>query len=106
MAEKRHKLTIESNAICDGQCLHTAVNLKNLNQKLMVTEISHDAGKFVCEALYYQVLKYTQSSNKSIGSIFVHVPLLEQSNTDLILRDFHFILLYFRFKTARINRNG
>ena len=97
MAEKRDKLTVEFQAICQSECLHSSIDLTNLTQNLLATEISHDAGKFVCEGLYYQVLKYIQD-RENIHCIFVHVPLLENSVRDLILRDFHSILLAFANK--------
>ena len=102
MAEKRDKLTIESNASCQNECLYTAVNLTELTKKLMVTEISHNAGKFVCEGLYFQVLKYLKSLNRNVCCIFVHVPLLEKSHVGLMLGDFHFLFFWFRSKFAQI----
>ncbi|MEM8828253.1 MAG: peptidase C15 [Cyanobacteria bacterium P01_G01_bin.19] len=93
MAEKRDKLTIESNACCCQECLYTAVDLTELCKKLVVTEISHNAGKFVCEGLYYQVLKHIQSQRRKTVCIFVHIPLLENLHPDLVLRDFH--LMFF-----------
>lgn len=108
MAEKRNKLTIESNAAYQNECLYTSINLEELNKKLMVTEISHDAGKFVCEGLYYRVLKYIQLPNKNSRCLFVHVPILENNNLDSILRDFHFMILKLALKFAEnceINKN-
>ena len=96
MAEKRDKLTVESNAVCDSECLYTRVDLTELTKKLMVTNISHDAGKFVCEGLYYRVLKYMRSQRQNIDCIFIHVPLLENQRSSSILRDFHFMFFWFR----------
>lgn len=93
MAERRNKLTIESNASCLNECLYTSVDLAKLTKTLMVTEISNDAGKFVCEGLYYQLLKYIRSQQLNIHCIFVHVPFLEANQSNLILQDFHLIIL-------------
>ena len=101
MAEKRDKLTIESNALCKDERLHSKINLTELLNLLVVTEISHDAGKFVCEGLYYQVLKYIQAQPKNIDCIFVHVPLLRDSNLGLILEDFHFMFTWFNLKLPK-----
>lgn len=95
MAEKRTKLTIESNATCQDKCLYTTVDLTELARKLSFTEISHDAGKFVCEGLYYQVLKYIQSQDKNISCIFVHVPLFNNVHLGLMQRDFYLMLFWF-----------
>lgn len=94
MAEKRNKLTVESNASCRDECLYTAVDLVKLIRLTTITEVSSDAGKFVCEGLYYQILKYIQLQNKHIYCIFVHVPLLRK-NTGLIEKDFSSLIEYF-----------
>ncbi len=89
MAESRKKLTVESCACCDGgDILKTAVDLEPLVADLAATEISHEAGKFVCEALYYGVLKHLADSPMTAQCIFVHVPILTPNNTDKIVGDF------------------
>ncbi|MEG3844506.1 peptidase C15 [Microcoleus sp. herbarium14] len=88
MAESRQKLTVESCACCDRDILKTAVHLPPLVADLAATEISHEAGKFVCEALYYAVLKHLADSQPSAKCIFVHVPILTPDNTDQIVGDF------------------
>ena len=92
MAQRRNKLTIESNASCGNECLYTSVDLTELIKLLTVTEISDDAGKFVCEGLYYQVLKYIRAQHRDLPCIFVHVPLLEVDRQE-ILQDFQSIIL-------------
>ncbi|HBB33553.1 MAG TPA: hypothetical protein DDZ80_31480 [Cyanobacteria bacterium UBA8803] len=72
--------------------LKTSVDLETLVADLAVTEISHDAGKFVCEGLYYQVLKYLRDRHLNINCIFVHVPVLTPHNSPHILSDFHLII--------------
>ena len=88
MAENRQKLTVESGACCDKNILKTAVNLEHLMTDLPTTQISHNAGKFVCEALYYAVLKHLADAQLSTKCIFVHVPILTVENTDIIMADF------------------
>ena len=92
MAESRYNLTIESNARCDLDRLQTSVDLATLVSQLSNTYISHDAGQFVCEGLYYQVLRYLRSNDLLIPCIFVHVPVLTSENTETILQDFMFIV--------------
>jgi pyroglutamyl-peptidase len=70
--------------------LNTSVDLVKLVTGLAVTEISHDAGKFVCEGLYYEVLKSLDQRN--IPCIFVHVPVLTPDNLPNILADFQLII--------------
>ncbi|BAZ44765.1 peptidase C15 pyroglutamyl peptidase I [Chondrocystis sp. NIES-4102] len=88
MAESRELLTIESQAICGDSCMVTPVNLNSILDKLFYTKISHDAGKFVCEGLYYQILNYLENQNLNIPCIFVHVPLLNYHNREKIEQDF------------------
>ena len=92
MAEKRTQLTIESCATCGDALLTTRVDLEKLVAGLSVTEISDDAGKFVCEGLYYQVLKHLQGRNLKMSCIFVHVPVLTFDNSCDILTDFDWLV--------------
>lgn len=82
MAESRNQLSIESNACCGEIVLRT-----NIDLDLLVTEqiqISHDAGKFVCEGLYYAVLKYIIDHQLKIKCIFVHVPILGENKLTIV----------------------
>ncbi len=87
MAEKRDRLTVESQAFYRGQQLQTRLDLQALTAPLEFTEISHDAGKFVCEGLYFQVLNHLQRQQSPARALFLHVPLLTAANRQLILRD-------------------
>ena len=99
MAESRYKLTIESNARCEQDCIQTTVNLPQLISCLSNTSISHDAGQFVCEGLYYQILNYLKNINIAIPCIFVHVPILTNSNQSIIVHDFDCILGFIKKAT-------
>ncbi|MEM7592569.1 MAG: peptidase C15 [Cyanobacteria bacterium P01_A01_bin.83] len=105
MAEKRDKLTIESQATCDERCLYTSVNISELIEQLSQTELSRDAGKFVCEGLYYQVLKYTKSLPRKIPCIFVHVPKINKHNQAIIQQDFDLIIKYLAKLISRLPNN-
>lgn len=93
MAETRSQLTIESNAWCGDRQLKTPVDLDTLVAELTATAVSHDAGKFVCEGLYYEVLNYLQRIQSPSRCVFVHVPLLAPHNLPGILDDFLALLL-------------
>ena len=97
MAESRSQLTVESNAKCDRDCVFTKVNLDRLVKPLNYTQISHDAGKFVCEGLYYQILKYIQINKPNIRCIFVHIPRISANNLNLIQQDFTAIIDLMQF---------
>jgi pyroglutamyl-peptidase len=92
MAESRKLLSIESCATYQHHCLQTSVNLFGLSQQLNQTIISYDAGKFVCEGLYYQVLNHLKQTDNLTSCIFVHVPILNQHNLQLIKEDFKLII--------------
>lgn len=81
MAESRSQLTIEAQAIDRDDVLHTLVDLPQLIAGIDGIEISYDAGKFVCEGLYYSVLKHLQDSQKLSRCIFIHVPILNADNS-------------------------
>lgn len=72
--------------------IKTSVNLDTLLEKTLATQISHDAGKFVCEGLYYEILNHLRQSNCNSPCIFVHVPLLTPNNSHSIVADFQRIV--------------
>ena len=88
MAEERTKLNIESRAVLGEQVLQTSVDLGKLTADLLMTEISHDAGEFVCNTLYYKTLEHLASQEENHHSIFVHVPVITEENKSLLVADF------------------
>lgn len=93
MAESRDHLTVESGATRQGQRLTTAIDLVPLMAGLQVTAISHDAGNYVCNDLYYAVLQHLQTSQQGHKQcIFVHVPILNPENRTAIVQDFLILL--------------
>jgi pyroglutamyl-peptidase len=80
MAQSRSQLTIEARASSGDRWFNTQVNLHQLIAGIEGIEISYDAGKFVCEGLYYSILKYLQTSQLSSHCIFVHIPILRPDN--------------------------
>ena len=96
MAEYRSQLTVESNAQCNRDYTFTKVNLEKLLAYLNHTQISHNAGKFVCEGLYYQILKYIEMKKLGIPCLFVHIPLLKADNLNIIKQDFTAIINFMR----------
>jgi pyroglutamyl-peptidase len=92
MAETREVLTVESNGCYEGETLKTAISVEQLVETLVATQVSHDAGQFVCNFLYYSILKYLIQNQMNSLCLFVHVPLLTPSNRTVILNDFAAIL--------------
>lgn len=68
--------------------LTTNVNLDELNKKLndrkYPVEISNDAGRYVCNYLYFNVLDYINTHNLNIPTLFVHLPKSYEQSTDEI----------------------
>lgn len=88
MAEERQKLHIESRATVDDKTLTTRVDLHWLTRDLAMTEISHDAGRFVCNTLYYHMLRHLSHQPQKHHCIFAHVPVLTSQNIHLVKSDF------------------
>ncbi len=104
MAESRECLTIESQASFQGQNLCTSLDLQALTMGLRFTEISHDAGKFVCETLYFHVLQHLAQVKPHVWAVFVHVPVLTHNKRWLILQEFHQMLQTLCTVTAQSGR--
>ncbi len=92
MAESREKLTVESRAYNGFELIKTAVDLDGIVADLGATEIIDNAGRFVCEGLYYETLKYIRDRQLSAKCLFVHVPLITPQNCEQITADFLKIL--------------
>lgn len=88
MAESRSQLTIEAKASAQDDILNTQVDLLSLIAGVDGIEISYDAGKFVCEGLYYSVLKHLQTSPLSSHCIFAHIPILSPDNLTVVKNSF------------------
>lgn len=88
MAESRSQLTIEAKASDQDDILNTQVDLLSLIAGIDGIEISYDAGKFVCEGLYYSVLKHLQTSPLSTHCIFAHIPILSPDNLTAVKNSF------------------
>ncbi|MBD2260208.1 peptidase C15 [Pseudanabaena sp. FACHB-2040] len=92
MAEKRHCLSLELNGRYEDKTLKTALNLPELIAGTRLTEISHCAGTYVCNHLYFKVLEFIQRTRCSTQAIFIHVPPLNPLNQEFVAADFTLIL--------------
>lgn len=88
MAASRKLLNLEQRAIAGDKVRTTSLNLRHLRRGLPYTRVSQNAGRFVCNGLYYAVLSYLQTQQWPIPCLFVHVPVLTTDNTTPILQDF------------------
>ncbi|AFY39795.1 pyrrolidone-carboxylate peptidase [[Leptolyngbya] sp. PCC 7376] len=92
MAESRQILTLESQASYKEKHFQTQLNLEKFCGNLRQATVSNDAGKFVCEGLYFHVLEYLQKKQLSTQVTFVHIPSLTATNKDIIFKDFQKII--------------
>ncbi|MGC1308503.1 MAG: peptidase C15 [Phormidesmis sp.] len=99
MAENRPFLSIEQWAKGPGQPLQTSVELSALLTGTWLSEISNDAGTYVCNHLYYSVLNFISHAGLDIPALFIHVPVLSCANQTLILNDFEHVV----FKMAKLS---
>ena len=92
MAEQRQRLSIESSGKRGENAIATPIDLSQLIAELQRVEISHDAGNFVCNHLYYEMLRYWRDRNPLYPCLFIHVPPLTPDNFEPILDDFLLIV--------------
>lgn len=108
MAERRQVLSLEVRAThAQGQLWTpiSLIHLSSLRKQLNRTEMSFDAGTFVCNGIYYALLKQfwgtvEQHSEQRTSSpvttnpmpLFVHVPCLTRENQADLRQDFQQIL--------------
>ncbi len=88
MAENRTRLSIEQQAVDIRSTLQTSVDVQALLKETTHSEVSYDAGRYVCNHLYYQVLSAISASDLDTVAIFVHVPVLNAQNMPAMLSDF------------------
>ncbi|WP_143467708.1 peptidase C15 [Leptolyngbya ohadii] len=95
MAESRSRLSLEQQATVRNKTYQTPINLNQLVSDLQTTEISQDAGRYVCNSLYYAMLEYAAthpSGSSRYPCLFVHIPVLTEKNRSLLLEDMGAIL--------------
>jgi pyroglutamyl-peptidase len=89
MAESSSCLRLESRAVVADQVLETSLCLESLVGELAITEISHDAGTYVCNTTYHALLRHCHPVRPCL---FVHVPLLTAERRESVVQDFGQIL--------------
>lgn len=107
MAEKRPHLSIERQAIEYSfkgplQTLQTSVNVSALVAGTLLSEVSNDAGSYVCNHLYYSVLKHIDDTSWETAGVFIHIPVLSRENKGFIINDFiHIVSKLAEFREDR-----
>ena len=106
MAEQRSHLSLERYAHHAGTRLETTIDLPQLVAGLEWSTVSHDAGNFVCNALYYRLLEHINYNRLAVQGLFVHVPLLTDYNRQPLLQDFVSILSRLQPDTAAASESA
>ncbi len=94
MAEQRSRLNFELQAVCGDQVRRTSIPAaywNSLRTSWRCAELSEDAGRFVCNGLYFRLL----DERESLGNpqvLFVHVPPLTEANHRDLMADFQLLL--------------
>lgn len=92
MAEDRSELHVESQAVVGEEVIINDLDLQALTAGLAITEISYDAGRFVCNELYYRMLKHHRDEGLVQPCVFVHIPRLTEENRQPIMEDFQTLI--------------
>jgi len=85
-------LKLEYAAGIGGKHQLSNVDVRVLVKGLPATRLSRFAGRYVCNETYYGVLKAIRARRLRSGCLFVHVPMLDRTNTGPIAADFFEIL--------------
>ncbi|MEO0455038.1 MAG: peptidase C15 [Cyanobacteria bacterium P01_A01_bin.114] len=88
MAETRSHLTLEAQGSLGDHSLQTPLDVSALAKDAIYTQVSQDAGRFVCNHLYYRVLEYIKRHHLPCQALFIHVPALTPRNRAVIEFDF------------------
>ncbi len=93
MAERRSLLTVEQCARLGRQTRATTLDLQQLIAGTRCTDISQYAGRYVCNHLYYQILRFDQECSPwPMPGLFIHVPVLQPSTEPWLAEDLQLIL--------------
>lgn len=68
--------------------LTTSLNLSSLLTNTRLSEISYDAGDYVCNHLYYNTLEFIKKTSLNTTVLFIHIPVLSSKNKKIIMTDF------------------
>jgi pyroglutamyl-peptidase len=92
MAETRTHLELELNGKSSERVLKTTLALHRLILGTHLTQISHCAGDYVCNHLYYQLLEVIHRHRWPTQALFIHIPNLHTANEPLLVHDLALIL--------------
>jgi len=92
MAETRDRLNLERQAVWEEQVMQSRLPLETWLEGLRMTDVSDDAGQFVCNRTYHALLHHVQQRHPEKFALFIHVPVLTEDNRAAILQDIQVIM--------------
>jgi pyroglutamyl-peptidase len=92
MAETRTHLELELNGKSSTKTLRTSLALNRLLANTHLSQISHCAGDYVCNHLYYHLLDAIYRHRWSTQALFIHIPRISPANEPLLIHDLTLIL--------------
>lgn len=92
MAETRHQLDLELNGKRGDRTLQTRLDLPWLKQGTCLTQISHCAGNYVCNHLYFELLSFIDRQPWTAEALFVHIPPVTPDNRPWLAADMALML--------------
>jgi pyroglutamyl-peptidase len=92
MAEGRTHLHLERCGKGQGETLASGLPLEALLADTYLSDISDDAGAYVCNHLYYRLLWAIAHQGWPTQALFVHVPPLTSATAPLLAQDLAKIL--------------
>lgn len=105
MAERRVRVTVEKRAKrLGGKSLETKLPLAEILHGTAFSEVSLDAGSYVCNHLYYSVLEFVEKLKMPTEAVFIHVPVLNLANQKVIFQDVDEIIYSISNWTIKSNK--
>ena len=92
MAERRDRLSLEQQGVRGDRVVQTPLDLRALMAGTTMTEISTDAGRYVCNDLYYHLLTQFGRDRWPIKTLFIHVPPITATNALAVSTDFQWVI--------------
>ncbi|PSN20071.1 peptidase C15 [filamentous cyanobacterium CCP5] len=92
MAEPRNQLDLELYGKRGDRQISTSLDLEQLKQGTCLTRISHSAGDYVCNHLYFELLSFIHRQTWPAHGLFIHIPPITPHNRSWLVADMALML--------------
>ena len=83
-----HAAAVESTTAKPVSILQTTMDIEYLMADTLLSEVSEDAGTYVCNFLYYDLLDLVCRVNWEMAGVFIHIPIFNPDSQAILLQDF------------------